>query len=182
MAWQAFRRNQRVPSRHTHMWTTKLSCFRPCAGSALSNRRCRTLLYVPHAAPTHAFASPLPLDGLRQPDVLLLGPDMLQHAKQQQQQQQQGQPQQQQQQRQPEEEEEKDADVGHEQGGGQGRPGEGENAPPAALPPPPLPRHPPLHRIKELVLRAAVAGGVALLPVHATGRCGLTACSPGHTE
>ncbi|KAG2451469.1 hypothetical protein HYH02_004067 [Chlamydomonas schloesseri] len=39
--------------------------------------RCRTVLYLPNAAPTHAFAPPLPLPLLRQPDALLLGPNML---------------------------------------------------------------------------------------------------------
>ncbi|KAG2498314.1 hypothetical protein HYH03_003575 [Edaphochlamys debaryana] len=40
--------------------------------------RCRTVLYMPHVAPAHAFAPPLPLDLLGGPDALILGPDMLQ--------------------------------------------------------------------------------------------------------
>ncbi|PNH04279.1 Integrator complex subunit 9 [Tetrabaena socialis] len=39
--------------------------------------RCRTVLYMPDAAPTHPFAPPLPLEAVRQPDALLLGPHML---------------------------------------------------------------------------------------------------------
>ncbi|KAG2445809.1 hypothetical protein HXX76_000413 [Chlamydomonas incerta] len=87
--------------------------------------RCRTVLYLPNAAPSHAFAPQLPLALLRQPDALLLGPHML------------------------------------------------AAAAPAAAPPPPAPAPPParpgLAGIKEAVLGAVTSGGVAVLPVHATG-------------
>ncbi|KXZ55850.1 hypothetical protein GPECTOR_2g1401 [Gonium pectorale] len=100
--------------------------------------RCRTLLYLPDAAPAHPFAPPLPLELLRGPDALILAPDMLAPP-----------------QRPPTQQQRTSGEPG--------APRAPHHAPTHAATRPPMPA------IKELVLRAVVSGGSALLLVHANG-------------
>ncbi|GFR46864.1 hypothetical protein Agub_g8505 [Astrephomene gubernaculifera] len=116
--------------------------------------RCRTLLYLPDAAPTHSFAPPLPLELLRGPDALILAPDMLAAPP---------------------------SPPTTPPTAAATAAATATTAAATATPSPPLPSsaphaaaaslpsRPPLHQIKEAVLAAVAAGGSVLVPVYGTG-------------